>query len=307
MEKFMLRTIHKKEEETRWKELCNKHHYLGFSRIPGESLRYVAERNGTSLVGWGSAALKCKVHDDYIGWSEEQKIKRLPMIVNNVRFCILPEAKGEKNLASAILAPNLKRLSDDYLAVYGHPVYLAETFVDSTKYRGTCYRAANWVYKGQTRGYSKSGKKYYPNNIPKSIFLYPLQHDVPGLLTQPFSPYDYHKMNQKHLVEINKLPVKDLIEVIKGITDPRKLRGIRYQLYTVLGIGICAVICGARTYQAIADWAKGLTIPVLRLLGTRRREPPGEPTVRHVLQKINVESFDREIGRWLMEQCKISD
>jgi len=124
--------------------------------LPGELLRYVTILNGrwTALIAWSSAALRCARRDRFIGWSNEKRIKRLKYITNNVRFLILPWVKV-KNLASRILSLNLKRLSRDYEIIYGHPVYLAETFVDLSVYRGSCYRAANWIYLGQTKVFQR--------------------------------------------------------------------------------------------------------------------------------------------------------
>lgn len=131
----------------RWEYYLRKYHYLGYKCIPGKSLRYVAtiDNNWVALLGGGSAALKCAARDRFIGWNEETKLKRLYLITNNVRFLILPWIRI-KNLASRVLALNLKRLSKDLNAVYGHPIYLAETFVDLSLYEGTCYKAANWIY-----------------------------------------------------------------------------------------------------------------------------------------------------------------
>jgi hypothetical protein len=129
------------QEVQRWRDLIHQRHYLHSARIGGKVLRYVATRGDEwiALIGWGSAALKCTARDRYIGWDTETKEKRLFLIVNNVRFLMLVR---ERNLASQVLAQNLRRLPQDWQRVYGHPVYLAETFVDPI-YRGTCYRASN--------------------------------------------------------------------------------------------------------------------------------------------------------------------
>jgi hypothetical protein len=94
---------------------------------------------------------------------------RLPGVVNNVRFLILPGVHIP-NLASRILAANLRRLGGDWQRPYGRPVFLAETFVDAARFRGTCYRASNWLYLGDTRGFSRRGAHYTPNGAPKRVF-----------------------------------------------------------------------------------------------------------------------------------------
>jgi hypothetical protein len=108
----------------------SKYHYLGFNSLVGESIKYVAEFNGkwVALIGWGVAALKCEVRDRWIGWSYEQRNKRLKFIANNHRFLILPGI-NIKNLASKILAINVKRLSNDWQNMYGQKILIAETLL----------------------------------------------------------------------------------------------------------------------------------------------------------------------------------
>ena len=178
-----------KHELDRWKSYLREHHYLGYKWIAGKSLRYVATLGGewVALAAWGSAALKCSVRDHYIGWDTETKYKRLDYVVNNVRFLVLPWI-SLKNLASKVLSLNLKRLPSDFLQVYGHPVYLAETFVDESIYRGTCYKAANWQHVGYTKGYSKCNKSYRQNGQEKAVYLYPLCRRCKEILTGDFIP-----------------------------------------------------------------------------------------------------------------------
>ena len=135
------------EERARWRELMQAHHYLGFQRIVGQSLWYVAtpDEQWVALLGWGAAALKCAPRDRWIGWSPSLKFRRLRLMVNNVRFLILP-AWHRPNLASQVLALNLRRLSEDWERCHGHPIRLAETFVDPARFRGTCYRAAGFLF-----------------------------------------------------------------------------------------------------------------------------------------------------------------
>ena len=125
-----------RDEVRLWGDCMRRHHYLGYRGIAGRSLRYVAILNSrwVALIGWGSAALKCTARDRFIGWDPETKLKRLYLIANNVRYLVLPSV-SIKNLASKVLSMNLRRLSRDFQEVYGHPVYLAESFVDVSRYR----------------------------------------------------------------------------------------------------------------------------------------------------------------------------
>jgi hypothetical protein len=287
-----------REEVPLWDSLMRQYHYLGLSSLPGESLRYIA-RSGNELLalsGWSSAALKCAVRDAYIGWDRERKLERLIYCTNNVRFLIFP--CSVRNLASRILSLNVRRLSEDYQAIYGHPVFLAETFVDFSRYRGTCYRASNWTFLGRTKGYSKNGRYYYENGNPKGVFVYPLSKNAVVLLNADFLPAGGARMSEPSRLALTTIPVEGLAERISQIIDPRKRRGIRHQLVSILSLSVAAVICGARSYIAIAEWASYLSKETLLRFGCKRRAP-SEPTIRRMLQKIDVEAFDDAIGSWL--------
>jgi hypothetical protein len=167
----------------RWDYLVHHYHYLSLPKLVGEHLKYEVSINGqiAACLGWASAAWKIRDRDTFIGWDEQTKRKNLYLVANNVRFLILPWVQVE-HLASKILALSLKRLSSDWQAIFGHPVYLAETFVDTSRYQGTCYRASNWLHVGQTKGSAKKGNAYLYHGQPKAIYLYPLHRKFRRLL-----------------------------------------------------------------------------------------------------------------------------
>jgi hypothetical protein len=152
------------------------HHYLGFTRTVGENLKYVVkDRHGRHLACmlFGAAAWKTKPRDQFIGWTDFIRSHRLPGVVNNTRFLILPWVRVP-HLASHLLARVLRRISEDWQHKYGHPLHLIETFVERDRFRGTCYRAANWKLVGQTTGRSRQDR-YSTMKVPvKDIYLYPL-------------------------------------------------------------------------------------------------------------------------------------
>lgn len=288
----------------RWSELMRLHHYLGYKGIAGKSLRYVAEYQGEwlALIGWGSGALKCNVRDIYIGWSPEQQYKRLHYIVNNVRFLILPGV-NIRNLASRVLSINLKRISADFEAAYGHPVYLAETFVDESRYLGTCYKASNWRHLGYSSGYSKRHMSYYRTGKRKAVYVFPLHKEGEKVLSGDFIPYDLNLvLKQVRLSVLQDFPIDSLLEEIRSMRDPRQSQGLRHPLETVLAISLCAVICGCRGFRAIGEWAGYLTVKDLRRFGSNRDRPPSEPSIRRVLHRIDAVEFDRKIYGWLLKQ-----
>lgn len=158
-----------------WGFLLHHHHYLGLPGLVGEHLKYLAYLDGqvVACMAWASAAFKVKGRDDVIGWDTDTRRRRLHLIANNTRFLVLPWVRV-KNLASKILSLNCGRLSDDWQRRYRHPLFLAETFVDTTRFAGTCYKAANWRYVGHTQGSAKRGNSYSRHGISKAVYLYPL-------------------------------------------------------------------------------------------------------------------------------------
>jgi hypothetical protein len=152
--------------------LLEQYHYLGYSYTIGENLRYMArdERGRVIAVAvWGSAALKVKPRDVWIGWDEQTRLSRLPHVVNNTRYLILPWVRVP-HLASHLLGRMTRRVSADWHARYGHPVHLAETFVDQERHQGTCYRAANWLALGLTTGRTRRDQQRTVS-VPKKIVL----------------------------------------------------------------------------------------------------------------------------------------
>lgn len=156
-----------------------RHHYLGYRGPVGEHLAYLArDRHGhdVACLLFGAAAWKTAPRDQFIGWDHAARTRRLGLIAGNTRFLILPWVRVP-HLASHLLALVLRRLSADWQAKYGHPIYLVETFVDRSRFKGTCYRAANWTLVGQTQGRSRQDRHYTLRVPVKDIYLYPLTPD----------------------------------------------------------------------------------------------------------------------------------
>jgi hypothetical protein len=136
-----------------------------------------------ACVGWGSAAWKIGCRDRFIGWNTEQRKNNLSGIANNVRFLILPWVQV-KHFASKALALSTRALAKDWWHAFSQPLVLVETFVDRSRFGGTCYRAANWIYLGDTKGLAKSGASYQHHGIIKAVFVYPLDEDFKRRLCQ---------------------------------------------------------------------------------------------------------------------------
>lgn len=292
------------EERARWQQLLAEHHYLPGARMVGEALWYVATAGPAwvALLAWAAAALKCSPRDTWIGWTPPLQWRRLRFVVNNVRFCLLPPARP--NLASRVLALNLRRLSADWERAYGHPVLLAETFVDPARFRGTCYRAAGWQCLGRTRGFAKQNTRYVAHGAPKTVWVRPVRPGAVAALTAPFPPPCASPWEDGSMLDANRLPLEGaggLLDLLRQVPDPRHRRGVRHPVRAVLAVAICAAVAGARSFTAIAEWARGLSGEALRRLGATRRTPPSEPTIRRVLQQIDADALDARLGPWLLQ------
>ncbi len=159
-----------------WKYLLQRHHYLGCPRVVGAHLCQVATMGEqvVACLAWASPAWKIAPRDSFIGWDENVKRRNLHLVVSNVRFLIPPWIRI-KHLASKVLSLSLKDLGPEWERLYGHPVHLAETFVDVSRFQGTTYKAANWIYLGQTKGSAKKGNSYRFHGVSKAIYVYPLR------------------------------------------------------------------------------------------------------------------------------------
>ncbi|MBU4078554.1 DUF4338 domain-containing protein [Patescibacteria group bacterium] len=169
--------------EPLYNSLIQRYHYLGYRQIVGAYLKYMAFLSGqvVACLGWGSPAWRVACRDQFIGWSDPIKEHNLHKIAQNTRFLILPYIKIP-HLASKLLSLNIKRIRQDWPKSYGHPLCLLETFVDHRRFKGTSYQAANWIYVGQTKGFTKKGNVSLYHGIIKDVYLYPLVKDFRGAL-----------------------------------------------------------------------------------------------------------------------------
>lgn len=171
------------KESALWNEYIARYHYLGYNTLPGAQLRYIIHFQGQELacLGFGASAWKVEPRDQFIGWTQEQRKRNLYFVVNNARFLILPWVHS-RNLASRILSLVAKRLPVDWQNRYGYRPVLLETFVQSDRFRGTCYKAANWIQVGITKGRGKLDVKNQYAVPKKDILLYPLTQDFRKIL-----------------------------------------------------------------------------------------------------------------------------
>lgn len=170
-------------EEQIFNSLLDRYHYLGYTRPVGENLKFLVYALGRPIacLAWSSAPRHLGPRDRFIGWSAEARRKNIRYLAYNTRFLLLPFIRIE-HAASHILGCMSRRLSEDWELFYGHPVYYLETFVDPQRFRGTCYRAANWIPLGLTTGRGKDDHTNRPNRPVKEVLAYPLRKDFRRLL-----------------------------------------------------------------------------------------------------------------------------
>lgn len=286
-------------EEPRFQELLQAHHYLGALRKIGETLWYVATHRGqwVALLIFSAAALKLAARDRWIGWSYRQQYARLPLVANNTRYCVLP-SWHLPNVASRTLALCEQRISRDWMAAFGHPIVLLETFVDK-HHRGTLYRAANWTYVGETRGFRRVPGGYSSMvQEPKKIFVRELVPQARERLHQvELAGEDEGKKRVLLAAHLRALP-----GVFREVSDPRRIAGRCHPLPVVLAIAAGAYLCGARGHKAMGAWAEELTQAARAGLRCRcernHYRVPSASLIRDVLRRVDRQELQRALDSW---------
>jgi hypothetical protein len=182
---IQLTQVRRTAQEPLFNSLIEHHHYLGYEQPVGEHLKYLMWAQGRPIAcsAWSSAPRHLSSRDLYIGWSAEARRRNIRFIAYNTRFLILPWVTVP-HLASYLLGRMARLLSQDWERLYGHPIYFLETFVDPERFRGTCYRAANWVLLGRTTGRGKDDHTNRPNRSIKEVLGLPVHRRFRELLQE---------------------------------------------------------------------------------------------------------------------------
>ncbi len=180
-----LRQVRRTREEELFSSLLEEYHYLGYTQPVGEHLKYLvwAKDRPIACSAWSSAPRHLGPRDRFLGWSKEARLRNIRFLAYNSRFLILPWV-AVPHLASHLLSRLARRVSQDWELVYSHPIYYLETFVDPGRFRGTCYRAANWLFLGLTTGRGKWDQTKKPNRPKKEVLGYPLSKRFRELLSR---------------------------------------------------------------------------------------------------------------------------
>jgi len=285
-------------EQPVYDALLDEQHYLKSGPLVGEQLRYVAECDGqwVALLSWSAGSYHLADRDQWIGWSDEQRHRRLPFVVNNSRF-LIPRGIDCPNLASRVMKLCLQRLPSDWESKYAHGVLVVESFVDPQLFRGTAYQASGWTRLGQTRGYSRVRREYYTeHNTPKHLYVKALRKGACRLLGSERMPEPWrnHELKPKVRCRTHASELKTVREHFEAVTDYRTGANWRYSLSGLLTLVFCATLSGvSRGQRDLAEYAEDLSQGQLRALGFRRNRKKGripcpkETTFFRLLSKID--------------------
>lgn len=300
-------------ERERFRELMEQHHYLKSDTLVGEQLRYVAEADGrwVALLSWSAAANHLKDREQWLGWNISQRRRRLALVANNSRYLILP-GPDCPNLASRVLALCCDRLADDWQQAYGHPVLVAESFVDSQLFRGTCYKAQGWKLLGETQGNARSRQDYYTaHGRPKQLWVRELRPQARAVLCADRLRADLQHVEDA-VIPRSEAPVGELRQLMvlcRQIPEWRAKKGRDYPLPCLLAIMVIATLSGiVRGQRDLAAFAAKLTQFQLRALGSYRkrgggRDYPKETTFQRVLAKLDAAAFERILIEWEIQRA----
>jgi len=267
-------------EISRLQSLLRRHHYLGGIRPVGQRLYYIA-RDGSdcwlAVLLFSAAAKHLKDREQWIGWNEEQRRRRLSLVTNNSRFLLLPQVPVP-NLGSRVLRLTLDRLAQDWRNHYGHPVEIVETFVDPEQFCGTVYTASGWTELGQTDGWGRRRRDYYvKHDKPKRLFVRALRRPSCRSLQAEHLKPDLAVVEARVPPRCT-LPVKEIgsiVEQFKKLPEYRR-RVESYPLFSLAALILLAMLCEAPRGQTdLAKFAGALNQGQRRALGVRRN-PKGK-------------------------------
>lgn len=299
----------KPHERKRYQALMEEHHYLHSHQLVGEQLCYVATYHGQwlALSSWCACARHLKCRDEFIGWTPEQCRRRRALIANNARFLILPEVHYP-NLASGVMKWVLQQLSADWQSRFGHPIVMAETFVDPEQFRGTTYQCSGWSQLGRTQGYGRQSKDYYiQHDQPKQLWVKSLVKNAPQKLRADQLPEAWAVVEDKvkPRCTAKSAELKALTDHLAKIPEHRSKCALGYPLAGMLALIAVAVFCGVvRGKKDLAAFARTLSQPQLRALRfrsdpkTRRIRCPGVTTFFRILNEVDELALELALLAW---------
>ena len=303
-----------KAQHRRFDELMGDLHYLGSAKPAGDFLRQavICEGEWIALLAWGPACYALRDRDEWIGWHAAQRAERQKLVVQNRRYLLLHDRGAEPNLASKALASALRALPDQWEEAFGYRPLLAETFTDIEKFRGTCYKACNWIEAGKSQGFSRDALDFYvPHGNIKRLWLKELEPNARETLcsVELSEAYRLGANSSAHgVLPFKESQLRSLFEALQTIPDPRSRS--RFRIGSVLGITAMALLCGCRDVAAIHRFASRLTqgqrakigLP-LKTRGKKFREIPSYDVFYSLLRNIDPKQMAAGLTQWLAQQA----
>ncbi len=317
-----IRPVWKATELKRFKELEEKHHYMGETHSGGDTLRLVIEDDGewVAIMVWGGACYHLKHRDEYIGWPPSLRAQRLKLVASNRRFTILAKPGERRNLASQCLALAAREIAGLWMRKFHYRPLLAETFCDVEHSAGTCYRAAGWIPLGMTKGFSRTNRQecdfYVPNDRPKTLWVKPLAPDALKLLNARELPEDCMlgaRGNSDGVMPIGRAQRESLYDALCRVRDTRDSNRT-FHIGAMLSIVVMAMMSGANSVKAIARFANRLDMPQRRelcmphakskagVVARREYKVPSYVTIYNFLRTLDLDDFARKLTEWMSAQ-----
>lgn len=311
LDDLTIRMVTDEAEKAEWNKLVVKHHYLRDATLTGTQIRYVVECRGkaVSLLSYSSPAYHLALREKWIGWDRLQMARRRHFIAANSRFLILPGVTTP-NLASKSLALANGRLSDDWQALFGHPVVAVETFTEQ-RFPGTSYKADNWRRLGATQGFTRdAGAFYIRNGAPKTIWIKELRKGARQALSAGEMPPELAGHERATPLKAAGAELKpellhSLYEALSDVPDPRRKAGLTQRMGACLALIVIGFLCGCEGLAGCAEFGKNLRQSQLKALRVRRDKksrflrPPCHTTLWHVMNRTAPDELARRVSAWV--------
>ena len=309
LDQFQIRLLSKDADIERFDSLIIEHHYLKSATLVGEHLRYVATYRGEwlALMAFSAGSFNLRYREQFIGWSLEQRRRRLGLVVNNSRFLVLPECHYP-NLPSRLLKLVLNRLSEDWQQRWGHPVALVETFVNPEFFRGTTYKVSGWSELGPTSGFGRCAQDFYEaHDQPKQLWVKELVKGACQKLRAAVLPAQWAVVEQQSTPRCNTKvkEIESLISQLNELPEFRTHKGLFYPIAGMMALIVLATFAGVvRGQRDLAAFARTLSQGQLRAMGfrrnpkTRRIRCPKETAFFRVLQAVDEDLLESILLRW---------
>lgn len=310
LDHLQVRLLASPKDKARFDQLIVEQHYLKDATLVGEQVRYVATYKGRwlALASWSGAAFHLKDRDEFIGWDGGQCRRRRPLLANNSRLLVLPECHYP-NLISRFMKLMLGRLSADWLAHWGHPLAMVETFVDPQLYQGTAYKVSGWSHLGKTAGWKRDAADFYTrHHAPKQIWVRELVKRACVKLRAAQLPPEWA------MVEAQARPrCEHTVQEIRGLRESlrrdlpefRRAQALSYPVAGMVCLIVMAMATGVRQGpDDLAKYADTLSQPQLRALGFRRdgrtgrHRSPKKTTFTRVLAGVEAQVLERLLLAW---------